>query len=82
MVIKLSNEARHRDETWYEDVSLFNEDRNDSFSTTIQWKIVFLNFSWPWNDFWGKMNRYSIAVALIWGDTNIHAYRCKQSRVF
>ena len=42
LVIKLSNEARHCDETWYRGVSLHNEDRNDSFSTVIQWEIVFL----------------------------------------
>ena len=41
-VIKLSNEARHCDETWCRGVSLRNEDRNDSFSTVMQREIVFL----------------------------------------
>ena len=80
-VIKLSNEARHCDETWCRGVSLHNEDCNDSFSTIIQRKIVFCNFSWPWNDLLGKTNCYCITIALIRGGTNIHAYSCAQARV-
>ena len=69
-VIKLSNEARHCDETRYRGVSLRNEeDRNDSFSTVIQREIGFLQL-------------FLAVERLIGRNESLRYYRCPDTSRF